>query len=601
MDPIDAALAQQVGQTIAGRWTLRRLIGAGGMAAVYAADTPEGAAAAVKLLYPEMARRRDIRERFLREASVMARIVHPGMVSIYEQGQTPEQAYLVMELLTGETVADRVRRMGRIEPHEVLVILDQVLDVLVLAHSMGVIHRDLKPENLFLTQDGRVKVLDFGLARLIDSAEESFRTRTGAALGTLPYMAPEQALGKRDEVDARTDLFALGATAFRLLSGRRIHEAPSEAELLMCMASQPAPPLSKAAPDLPSELGAVVDRALAFAKSRRYPDARTMQTDVRALLSGNPPEYALACWDREEFPTKPHGRIPAPDVTAPLAADSTRPLAAAPLQQPPPAAPIMVAAPAPAARADQTQPDHGLSASQRQPLPATVVMSASIRDATVTDPPLTPGATIPTAPVSDAALQRRRQHNLRTASLMLVPLLTVISVGAVWLWTQAGTGDDDSVAPSIPSTSPTAAPVDSESSRTGSHDHLPLRHPARPISPIEEPAIEPSPPFVHPRRRGSHPSSATAPIPGATASATASDPTRTGKANLAPTTANSIAPAGVAQPQMTTPASVENAVQQLKLPEAAAALATAVTPTNASASNKPANAGKKPKRRGTTR
>ncbi|MGC4066025.1 MAG: protein kinase [Polyangiaceae bacterium] len=104
-------------------------------------------------------------------------------------------------------------------------------------------HRDLKPENLFLTREGRIKVLDFGLARLLEDGPTSFRTRTGAALGTLPYMAPEQALGRRNEVDARTDLFALGATAFRLLAGRKIHEAPSEAELLMRMASEPAPPV----------------------------------------------------------------------------------------------------------------------------------------------------------------------------------------------------------------------------------------------------------------------------------------------------------------------------------------------------------------------
>lgn len=601
MDPIDAALAQQVGQTIAGRWTLRRLIGAGGMAAVYAAETADGATAAVKLLYPEMARRRDIRERFLREASVMARIIHPGMVSIYEQGQTADQAYLVMELLNGETVADRVRRIGRLAPNEVLAILDQVLDVLSLAHSMGVVHRDLKPENLFLTQDGRVKVLDFGLARLLDSADESFRTRTGAALGTLPYMAPEQALGRRDEVDARTDLFAVGATAFRLLTGRRIHEAPSEAELLMCMASQPAPPLAKAAPDLPAELGSVVDRALAFAKSRRYPDARTMQGDVRALLSGNPPPFAQACWDREEFPTKPHGRVAVIDATAPLATDSTRPLAAT---APKPSPQTSIERPALPATSPQTQPDHAATTPQRQPLPATVVMPASIRDATVTDPPVASGATIPTAPISDAALQRRRQGRLRTAVLLLMPMLVAVVAGLFWLLTRNGAKADDTVTPLPSSLTTTTSGAPGGPSRSD-NDRLPLRHPARPISPIDEPEMErPISPAFPPKRRGAHPSTAATPRTEPTADAT-HDPTRTGRVNLTPTSPPDSVVGGVDnQPPLTAPAAVANAMQNLKLPTAVAALPTAVPTTAASATSgasKPPNAGKKAKRRGTTR
>jgi len=304
VDPFDEILTNRIGMTVGARWTLRRLLGTGGMAAVYAADDAAGTRVAIKLLHPEMGIRRDIRERFLREAAVMTRIIHPGMVTIYEQGADADTAYLAMELLEGEVLSARARREGTIESGEVLAIVDQILDVLTVAHSLGVIHRDLKPENLFLTRNGLVKVLDFGLARLLEEGPGALRTRTGAALGTLPYMAPEQALGRRNEVDQRTDLFAVGATAFRLIAGRRIHEAPSDAELLMCMASTPAPPLLSVAPSASPAVALVVDRALAFAKASRYPDAATMQSDVRAVRDGQKPDFATQQSSREQSATR---------------------------------------------------------------------------------------------------------------------------------------------------------------------------------------------------------------------------------------------------------------------------------------------------------
>ncbi|HMA97639.1 MAG TPA: protein kinase [Polyangiaceae bacterium] len=487
MDPLDAGLAQQVGQVIDGRWTLRRLIGAGGMAAVYAAEDAAGQTVALKLLYPEMARRRDIRERFVREASVMARIVHPGMVKIFGQGQSSDQAYLVMELLVGETVAERVRRLGRLEVREVLAILDQVLDVLVLAHSLGVIHRDLKPENLFCTKEGRIKVLDFGLARLLDSPAESFRTRTGAALGTLPYMAPEQALGKRDEVDARTDVFAVGATAFRLLTGRRIHEAPSEAELLMCMASQQAPSISVVAPELAPTLGAVVDRALAFAKARRYPDALTMQNDVRALIGGQLPAFAAASREREEQPTRTDRQAPA------IVAAATPPISSRP--QPAPAVLEPVPPTALNATAYPTQPDLAAEHPSRA-LPATVVMPASARQkATVAETPARQhAATIPRAPVSDLVLQRRRRRTLWIGLTVLLGLFGAATAGALLLILDRGSRERPSELQPSSSASAGLTP-----SQTSAPDVAPpvLRHPPHSIAPLDDPTAPP--PLLPPR------------------------------------------------------------------------------------------------------
>lgn len=304
--------AQRLGQTVGGRWHLSRVLGVGGMAAVYAAHDDAGKLAAVKILHPEMSVRREVRERFLREGYVANRIEHPGVVQALEHGDAGDEAFLVMELLNGETLQARVKRHGKLPPAEVLEFADQILDVLVSAHEKGVIHRDLKPDNLFVTADGPIKILDFGLARLLDNVPGDHRTKSGVALGTLPYMAPEQALGRRSEIDGRVDVFAVGATMFRVLSGRRVHLADSEAELLMAMASRPAPPLASIAPELPADLCAVVDLALAFSRDARYPDARTMQKDVRALKQGARPPFATLRLAAREQATRVDNAVPAP-------------------------------------------------------------------------------------------------------------------------------------------------------------------------------------------------------------------------------------------------------------------------------------------------
>jgi serine/threonine-protein kinase len=322
----------RLGQRVGDRWLLERVLGTGGMGAVYAARAPDGAVAAVKILHPEMGARREVRERFLREGTAADTIGHPGVVRMLGKGDG-EEAFLAMELLEGETLRDRVRRHGSLPHDEVLDFAEQILDVLVAAHARGVVHRDLKPDNLFVTHGGRIKVLDFGLARLLDGVPARHQTRTGVALGTLAYMAPEQALGRRAEIDGRVDVFALGATMFRVLSGRRVHEAESEAELLMAMASRPAPPLATVVPGVPAGIGAVVDLALAFSRDARYPDAHTMQADVQALRRGGSPLYAsarLASRDERTRPDQPAYLAPGQSVgamTVPTAA-LTQPLAA---------------------------------------------------------------------------------------------------------------------------------------------------------------------------------------------------------------------------------------------------------------------------------
>jgi serine/threonine protein kinase len=236
MDPAPLA-ERRVGTTIKGKWTLEKLLGVGGMAAVYVGVHRIGQRSAIKILHPEVARSPELCARFEQEAHAVNRFTHPNVVAIRDVDVTEDGApFLVMELLEGTSLADLAARPGGVETAELLRLADALLDVLVAAHAQGIVHRDIKPDNLFVTRDGTLKVLDFGIARVKDGMKE-LRTRAGAMLGTAPYMAPEQILGR--DVDARVDLFAVGATMFRLLAGRRIHEASSEPELLVKMATVP--------------------------------------------------------------------------------------------------------------------------------------------------------------------------------------------------------------------------------------------------------------------------------------------------------------------------------------------------------------------------
>ncbi|MBX3188301.1 MAG: serine/threonine protein kinase [Labilithrix sp.] len=286
----DPLAQRRVGSVLHEKWTLERILGSGGMGAVYAARHRNGARAAVKVLHPELARRPDVRERFLREGYAANRVEHRGAVQVLDddvvkEGPDEGTAYLVMELLEGESLEDRVER-APLSELELLEISSGVLEVLEAAHEHGVVHRDLKPANLFLAKgEGGatiVKVLDFGLARLEEGRSV---TRAGAALGTPSFMAPEQASGRGTEIDARTDLFAVGATAFLLLSGRGVHEAEGVIELVARMGTLPAPKLREVAPQISEDVAAIVDRALMFAREDRWGSAAEMRAEVLAAIA----------------------------------------------------------------------------------------------------------------------------------------------------------------------------------------------------------------------------------------------------------------------------------------------------------------------------
>jgi serine/threonine-protein kinase len=275
--------SERVGEVLKDKWRIDSLIGIGGMASVYAATHRNKNRVAVKMLHGQFSGDESIRTRFLREGYLANTVEHPGAVKVLDDDVAEDgSAFLVMELLDGETIEARWSRKGqRLEPGEVLAIGDKLLDVLASAHDKGIVHRDIKPENLFLTREGVLKVLDFGIARIFEGSRDKKGTQAGYIMGTPAFMAPEQALAHWDEVDGRTDIWAAGATMFTLLSGRHVHEGQTGNEQLIRSATTPPRSLGALDPNLPKPLVELIDRALFFDKTTRWSDARAMRDALR--------------------------------------------------------------------------------------------------------------------------------------------------------------------------------------------------------------------------------------------------------------------------------------------------------------------------------
>ena len=305
----------RVGRTLREKWRLDRLLGVGGFAAVYAGSHRNGAKGAIKMLHLELSLDAEIKARFLREGYLANTVDHPGVVRVLDDDVDLDgAAFIVMEMLTGETLDARWERHGRRHALvEVLCATDPLLDVLAAAHEKGIVHRDVKPENVFLTHDGTTKLLDFGIARLRDGATSA--TRSGSAFGTPAFMSPEQALGRNSEVGPLSDVWAVGATMFVLLSGSFVHQGETGNEQLVSAATRRAPSLASVAPDVPPLVVQLVDRALAFEPAGRWPSARAMQDALREAyhsMNGSPVQTAP--------------RLQVPDVRASIAESQAKPL-----------------------------------------------------------------------------------------------------------------------------------------------------------------------------------------------------------------------------------------------------------------------------------
>jgi serine/threonine protein kinase len=277
----DFLAREREGQFLGDKWRLDRLLGLGGMAAVYEATHRNGHRAALKVLHPSLSYVPEVRQRFLEESYTANRINHGGVVTIRDDCILDDGTlFLIMDLLEGETLDGFYDRCG-CTAVEALHIADAVLDVLISAHALGIIHRDIKPENIFITRDRQIKLLDFGIAWRPDAV-----TLDGDyALGTPIFMPPEQASCDWQAVDGRTDLWALGATLYLLLTGRYVHSAQSVDEELAAAMTQPVWPVRSIAPSVPEVVAAIVDTALAFDRNDRFADATSMQQAVRGALN----------------------------------------------------------------------------------------------------------------------------------------------------------------------------------------------------------------------------------------------------------------------------------------------------------------------------
>ena len=277
-------LATHEGRVINNRWTLQFQVGSGGMATVYAATSSEGKQVAIKLMHAAQARDPLLRQRFIREAELMQAVEHSGSVTIFEYEETEDQElYIAMELLEGEAVSDIWKRYeGRLPLELALQLGEQTLGFLSACHRLGIFHCDLKPSNLFMTHDGVCKVLDFGVAHVETAGLDL--TTPGQALGTPAFMSPEQAAGRLDLLDQRSDIFSLGATLYTLLSGQRLHEAASSQQAFVLAATSQAQSLARVAPDMPLPIIKLVDKATAWDPIDRFQTVEEMRQRILEFL-----------------------------------------------------------------------------------------------------------------------------------------------------------------------------------------------------------------------------------------------------------------------------------------------------------------------------
>jgi serine/threonine protein kinase len=280
----------QAPEVLGGRYELRGVLGRGGMAEVRDGwDTRLDRAVAVKLLYPVFSMQPDNRRRFEIEARAAAALNHPHIVAVHDSGEHGGMPYIVMERLSGQTLAD-VIAAGPLPQPQVRSTLDAILSALAAAHAAGILHRDIKPANILFSASGEVKVADFGVAKSAGSAH----TLTGQIVGTMAYLSPERIAGRPACV--ADDLYAVGVVGYEALTGRRAYPQKNMAELARAIAAAAPPPLAALRPDVDPALASVIERAMASDPSWRFGSA----DEMRAALAGRitapvrPPTRVLA-------------------------------------------------------------------------------------------------------------------------------------------------------------------------------------------------------------------------------------------------------------------------------------------------------------------
>ena len=456
----------RVGTVLDQKWRLDRVLGVGGSGAVYAATHRNGKHAAVKVLHPAFAGDAGVRTRFAREGYAANRVQHPGVVSVIDDDTAPDgTAYLVMELIDGVPLQAVWERYADGMAADVVVAVgDALLDVLAAAHDKGVVHRDVKPDNVFVARDGSLKVLDFGIAQL-DATKGT--TKPGRVIGTPAFMSPEQARGDAAEVDERTDVWAVGATLFALLTGQIVHEASSMHERLVAARDHGARRLASVRGDLPPDLCEIVDRALAFQKADRWRGARAMQAALRTAATSLGWALGPAVVARLVIDLPPSA--PLPETAPPPSARTT---AAAPTPRTEPGSPLRTEPGGPPPEAFSPAPPFYGS-----PMPTAV----TIREASATPPAVS---------IRPAPAPRKRRSRAPIAVAVVAALASLGAVAAWQLGSDAESPPPRAAASSAPAVVVSVVPP--PSATVSAAPPLPTPRPA-PTTPRPAPTAAPPP------------------------------------------------------------------------------------------------------------
>src|SRR5256714_9121023 len=269
-----------IGTVLSGRYRLGSKLGSGGMSTVYLArDETLQRWVAVKVMHREMSAQPDQLERFRREARAVAQLSHPNVVAVIDAGEDGGYPYIVLEYVEGETLKQRIDRLGRLPVDEAAAYGIEVGRGLAAAHAQRLIHRDVKPQNVLIDADGRAKVTDFGIAR---SLESDGLTKTGRVLGTTDYVSPEQAMGH--DVDPRSDIYSLGVLLFESLSGEPPFKAETVVGVAMKHVNDPMPDIQAPRTDASAALARVVERSTSKDPDKRYKDMNAMLADLEGAL-----------------------------------------------------------------------------------------------------------------------------------------------------------------------------------------------------------------------------------------------------------------------------------------------------------------------------